>query len=92
MEILNNNQISKFKRKYFNLFFILGFFCRSKSKSDENNNESTTKENNDGNQDQTSLRPSTIHTFAIGYLESLIQIRVCLTSKQKTLRFRQPLT
>jgi hypothetical protein len=38
------------------------------------------------------MRPSTLHTFAIGYLESFIQIRVCLTSKQKTLRLRQTST
>ena len=70
---------------------------KSKTKSDENNNESlsSTKENDDQLSFQlgkVSLRSSTIHIFAIGYLESLIQIRVCLTSKQKTLRFRQSST
>jgi hypothetical protein len=74
------------------------FFRRTKSKSDENNNSeslsSATKDNHDDNQSvyelgNTPMRSSTIHTFAIGYLESLIQIRVCLMSKQKTLRLRQ---
>lgn len=69
-------------------------------KSDENNNNqspSTTSENkstDDGQQTpfdfgKTPMRSSTLHSFALGYLESLIQIRVCLASRQKTLRSRQ---
>ncbi len=72
-------------------------FIRSKSKFSENNNNeslSSTNENSDNQQltfefGKTPMRSSTLHTFALGYLESLIQIRVSLTTKQKTLRLRQ---
>ncbi|CAF1398306.1 unnamed protein product [Adineta steineri] len=76
---------------------------KSKSKLDENDNSDSsssstmTKENNNDEQTSSSvfelgkivMRPSTVHTFALGYLESFIQIRVCLASKQKTLQLRQ---
>lgn len=72
---------------------------RNKSKGDEDNdnNELLTKENGDNNQStfelgKTVMKSSTLRTFALGYLESLIQIRVCLASKQKTLRLRQTST
>jgi len=72
---------------------------KSKNKSDENNNpnEATVKQTDDVDLDQfqlgqTPMRQSTVQSFALGYLESLIQIRVCLTNKQKSLRLRQTLT
>ena len=98
MEILNNNQISTTKCFLRSDKFFLSI--RAKVKADENNNNqspTTTSENkstDDGQQipfefGKTPMRSSTMHTFALGYLESLIQIRVCLISKQKTLRSRQ---
>ncbi|UJR37411.1 hypothetical protein I4U23_030115 [Adineta vaga] len=71
-----------------------------KLKSDENNNTNESKENQGDNQSSTSvfqlvkisMRSSTLHTLALGYLESLIQIRFCLASKRKTLHFRQSST
>ncbi|CAF3467370.1 unnamed protein product [Rotaria sp. Silwood1] len=76
---------------------------KAKAKSDENNNNESslsTKKNDDDNQSSNSLfelgtsfmHPSTVHTFALGYLESLMQIRICLRSKQKALGFRQAST
>lgn len=68
-------------------------FLRAKSKSDENNNNepSATADELQASFEfgKTPMRSSTLHTFALGYLESLIQIRVGLSSKQKTLRLRQ---
>ncbi|CAF1987701.1 unnamed protein product [Rotaria magnacalcarata] len=73
---------------------------KQKAKSDEtNNNDSSstaTEKNNNDNQSSNSffelgkslMSPSTVHTFAISYLESLMQIRICLRSKQKTLGLR----
>ncbi|CAF2654772.1 unnamed protein product [Rotaria sp. Silwood2] len=72
---------------------------KAKAKSDEDNNHESslsTKKNEDDNQSSDSLfelgkslmRPSTVHTFAISYLESLMQIRICLRSKQKALSLR----
>lgn len=89
MEILNNNRISKA-----NYFLRSGKFClliRAKVKADENNNNQSAEDNQQSSFEfgKTPMRSSTMHSFALGYLESLIQIRVCLMSKQKTLRSRQ---
>ncbi|CAF0971689.1 unnamed protein product [Rotaria sordida] len=79
---------------------------KAKAKSDGNdNNESSllTKKNDDDDDDNQSsnsffelgkslMRSSTLHTFALGYIESLMQIRICLQSKQKALGFRQAST
>lgn len=65
---------------------------KTKNKADENNNSNEPVKETDLSQfqlGQTPMRQSTIQSFALGYLESFIQIRVCLTSKQKSLRLRQ---
>ncbi|CAF1638386.1 unnamed protein product [Adineta ricciae] len=71
---------------------------KSKSKADENTSSSgsSTKDNQEDPQtsnltlqlSQLAMRSSTRRAFTLGYLESFIQIRVCLTTKQKTLRLR----
>lgn len=72
--------------------FSIQLFYRTKNKADENNNSNEPVKETDLSQfqlGQTPMRQSTVQSFALGYLESFIQIRVCLTSKQKTLRLRQ---
>lgn len=103
VELLNNKQISELASFLMRQFLIKHICCltRPKAKSDENgnNNESSLsiKKNEDDTDsyqapfelEKSRMRSSNVRTLALGYLESLMQIRICLRSKQKTLNLRQ---
>ena len=81
--------------KYSNFTFFF-FLFRSKGKlEDENDNKSETVPlvNETGDDStfelgKTSIRPSSVRQFAVGYLESFMQIRIALSHKQKNLQLR----
>lgn len=84
-------------------FFVPSFSPKAKSDEDDHQDSlssSTTKKNEIDNQSSDAsfelgkalMNPTTVHTLAIGYLESLMQIRICLQSKQKTFSCRSTST